>query len=168
MRASPKVSAHWARLWADPAFREGAARRYADPEIRARRVRTKNPSPDELALRAFLPPSFLHTGQDPTRCVLGKFPDYQDPGRRLVVEMDGHFKHRTPAGVIADAERDRLLGSAGWRVLHIRSVELRDPPALAARISAFINGSATDPPPGSGSSTLPRGLPPSGGEREEE
>lgn len=165
VRAGPewrrKNREKWDRLWADPEFRkrtlENLARARADPEVRRKRAailrrrnadpefqakcaRTKNPSREELALRFFLPDSFLHTGRDASRCVLGKFPDYQDPDRKLIVEMDGHWRHRTMQGIARTRERDRLFGTEGWRILHVLPKELREPEILKARIAEFVGG----------------------------
>ncbi len=114
---------------------------WADPEVQALRVRTQNPSPEELALRAFLPPEFEHSGQDAHHRVEGKFPDYQWPARKLIVEMDGHYTHRTLDGFIErEWNRDAVLGLAGWRVLHVVPKELRNPDALHERVRRFIGG----------------------------
>lgn len=44
--------------------------------------------------------------------------DFAWPSRRLVVEVDGSG-HRRPGDLHMDRERDRLLTTAGWRVLRI-------------------------------------------------
>jgi very-short-patch-repair endonuclease len=129
-----------AQLHADPEVQRKIRESWNDPEVQNRRVRCQNPSRYEIALREFLPDTFLHTGQDVTRRVLGKFPDYQDPEQRLIVEMDGHWRHRTPKGQAQNVERDRLLADAGWRVLHIAPQELRRPDDLRSRIVAFMGG----------------------------
>jgi very-short-patch-repair endonuclease len=111
-----------------------------DPEVQRRRVRCQNPSTEEITLRGLLSDNFLHTGQDATRTVAGKFPDFQDPVRRLVVEYDGHYTHyRTQRGQIRDDRRDATLAAVGYRVLHVYPWDLRDSEALRERIKEWAN-----------------------------
>lgn len=126
----------WARTPEGIAFYK---RLHTDPEIIAKKVKCLNPSKEELALAAFLPAGFIHTGQDAARRVLTYWPDYQWPDRKLIVEMDGHFRHWSPANIERGAKRDRALIDAGWRVLHVLAQDMRDPVALRARIAAFVD-----------------------------
>ena len=115
------------------------ARLNSDPMIIAKRSRCQVPTPVELALADFLPPSFIHTGQDASRRIAGRFLDYQNPERRLGIEMDGHWSHYTPEGIRSTEQRDRLLKTVGWRVLHVRPEELRDRASLVERIRLFLS-----------------------------
>ena len=52
--------------------------------------------------------------------------------RRLVVELDGHATHSTRAAFEGDRSRDRMLLTAGWRVVRITWRHLRDRPTVIA------------------------------------
>lgn len=145
IKNGPKGISQRSRLHSDPEVRRKNLERlvlnHADPVISARMIKCEKPSREEMALRAFLPPCFLHAGQDGSQRVLGFFPDYKWPERKLIVEMDGHFRHRTPDGIARDAERDRLLVAEGYRVLHVHPRELKDSATLLMRIAEFIGQS---------------------------
>ena len=53
--------------------------------------------------------------------------------QRLVVELDGHATHATRAGFERDRERDRLLNTAGWRVIRVTWRHLHDDPGAVAK-----------------------------------
>ncbi len=54
--------------------------------------------------------------------------DFHWPDRRLVIETDGDAFHRTPRARSADAERDRALTDAGWRVHRFTYWDVVDKP----------------------------------------
>lgn len=49
-------------------------------------------------------------------------------GQRLVIELDGMATHGTAASFVGDRSRDRVLQSAGWRVVRITWRQLHDEP----------------------------------------
>ena len=51
---------------------------------------------------------------------------------RLVVEVDGHASHATPARFEHDHRRDQDLGEAGYRVLRVTWRQIRDEPRRVA------------------------------------
>jgi very-short-patch-repair endonuclease len=48
------------------------------------------------------------------------------PDDRLIVELDGHATHATPAAFERDRARDRVLQAAGWRVVRVTWRQLHD------------------------------------------
>jgi very-short-patch-repair endonuclease len=58
--------------------------------------------------------------------------DFLWPHQHLIVELDGHATHATRAGFERDRERDRLLHTAGWRVIRITWRQLHDDPRAVA------------------------------------
>lgn len=66
--------------------------------------------------------------------------------QRLIVELDGHAVHGTRRAFERDRERDRLLQSAGWRVVRITWRQLRDDaPALIADLRRLLRQGAGAP-----------------------
>ena len=61
--------------------------------------------------------------------ILGLEVDCAWTERRLIVELDGHAAHATPATFERDRERDRRLQSAGWRVVRLTWRQLTTSPA---------------------------------------
>jgi hypothetical protein len=65
--------------------------------------------------------------------------DFLWRAQRLIVELDGHFTHSTRSGFERDRERDRVLHTAGWRVVRITWRQLhRDPAALASDLGKLL------------------------------
>ncbi|MGH7497474.1 MAG: DUF559 domain-containing protein [Gemmatimonadales bacterium] len=66
--------------------------------------------------------------------------------QRLIVELDGRAVHGTSRSFEKDRERDRLLQSAGWRVVRITWRQLReDAPALIADLRRLLRKGARAP-----------------------
>jgi very-short-patch-repair endonuclease len=63
-------------------------------------------------------------------------------GERLIVELDGRKFHRTVRAFEVDRERDRLLLSAGWRVMRLTWRQLRDG---ATEVAADLRGLLSTP-----------------------
>jgi hypothetical protein len=53
--------------------------------------------------------------------------DFVWPSEKLIVEVDGHG-HERPRTRLQDADRDRLVAAAGYRVVRVTGEELRPPP----------------------------------------
>jgi very-short-patch-repair endonuclease len=61
------------------------------------------------------------------------------PGRRVIVELDGHASHATRAAFERDRARDRVLSAAGWRVVRITWLQLHDErQAIRADLRALL------------------------------
>lgn len=59
--------------------------------------------------------------------------------QRLVIELDGHQTHRTTGAFERDRERDRLLQTAGLRVVRITWRQLQEQAeVLAADLSLLL------------------------------
>ena len=67
--------------------------------------------------------------------------DFHWPESRLIVEVDVHPAHRTPAGRKRDRERDRLMRRAGLETIRVTADELDDQSALAARLLGRVAAS---------------------------
>jgi hypothetical protein len=60
-------------------------------------------------------------------------------GQKLIVELDGRAAHSTTAAFEADRERDRILQTAGWRVIRVTWRQLHDHDvALAADLRRLL------------------------------
>jgi very-short-patch-repair endonuclease len=59
------------------------------------------------------------------------------PDLRLAIEYDGAWHGEAPQ-LAKDRRRMNALTAAGWRVLFVTAADLRDPPALVAKVRAFI------------------------------
>jgi predicted transcriptional regulator of viral defense system len=65
------------------------------------------------------------------------------PEQRLVVELDGHAFHATPAAYERDRARDRALSADGWRVVRVTWRQLHlGSEALAADLRRLLTGQA--------------------------
>jgi hypothetical protein len=65
------------------------------------------------------------------------------PDARLVVELDGHGSHGTPAAFERDRERDRLLQAAGYTVIRVTWRHIREAPdRVAADIRRLLEAGA--------------------------
>ncbi len=65
--------------------------------------------------------------------------DFVWPDQRLIVELDGYATHGTRHCFEADRARDRALQVAGWRVIRITWLQLRDEPRqLAADLRGLL------------------------------
>ena len=65
--------------------------------------------------------------------------DFQWPGHRLVVEVDGYEWHRTRRRFEDDRARDRTLTVAGWRVVRFTDRALNDEPqTVRAQLEQLI------------------------------
>jgi very-short-patch-repair endonuclease len=75
------------------------------------------------------------------QAVIGEYiVDFLAPGPRVVVEVDGGY-HASRGR--ADAQRDRALARAGYRVLRVTDAEvLRDLSAVLERIRMCLNRDA--------------------------
>ena len=64
--------------------------------------------------------------------------DFLAPSCKLIVEVDGGY-HSTPAGVRADARRDRYLAKLGYRVLRLPAAMVQHhlPQAVALIVAAL-------------------------------
>lgn len=71
---------------------------------------------------------------------IGRFrPDMLWEERRLIVELDGHRAHSTPAQLASDAKRQRWLESQGYMVLRFTHDDVRNRPDwVAARVRAAL------------------------------
>jgi very-short-patch-repair endonuclease len=78
----------------------------------------------------------------------GKEVDAAWPEQRLLVEVDSYTFHATRGAFENDRRRDRELTVAGWRVLRITWLDLRERHAeVAAQVTALLAaGSSTHPP----------------------
>jgi len=66
------------------------------------------------------------------------------PEQRLIVELDGYETHGTRRQFENDRARDRALQVAGWRVIRITWLQLRDEPRkLAADLRALLGQAAS-------------------------
>jgi very-short-patch-repair endonuclease len=60
--------------------------------------------------------------------VLGFVVDAVWPDKRVIVEVDGYSYHGHPAAFQRDRRRDRQLAAAGYRVIRVTWIQLRDRP----------------------------------------
>jgi very-short-patch-repair endonuclease len=59
--------------------------------------------------------------------------------RRLIVELDGHAAHATPAAFERDRARDRALAAGGWHTIRVTWRQLHEEPeALAADLRRLL------------------------------
>jgi very-short-patch-repair endonuclease len=74
-----------------------------------------------------------------TQAVIGQFiADFYCPARSLVIEIDGSA-HDNRGDI--DEERDRMLGSLGMRILHVRNDDVfENLDAVLARIATALRG----------------------------
>ena len=79
----------------------------------------------------------------------GFLPDLRFVGTRAIIECDGRDYHRSPAQIIADDERQRILEARGFRFLRLRweDVVYREERTLR-RIEQFVLANLTPPVPG--------------------
>jgi len=65
--------------------------------------------------------------------------DFVWPTQRLIVEVDGYTYHSHPAAFERDRRRDQQLIAAGYRVIRITWIQLRDRPieTIASIIQAL-------------------------------
>ncbi|MGZ4225171.1 MAG: endonuclease domain-containing protein [Solirubrobacteraceae bacterium] len=61
--------------------------------------------------------------------VLGFVVDAVWPDQRLIVEVDGYAYHRHRAAFERDRRRDQQLIAAGYRVIRVTWIQLRDGPS---------------------------------------
>ncbi len=74
--------------------------------------------------------------------------DFLHRAARIVVEVDGRQAHSALMDVAADAERDRRLSAAGFRVLRFGWAEIvHDPATAAATIAAALERATLRPAP---------------------
>ena len=65
--------------------------------------------------------------------------DFAWPEKRLIAELDGHAVHATREKFERDRERDRVLSTAGWRVVRITWRQLHDDPdAIVADLRSLL------------------------------
>jgi very-short-patch-repair endonuclease len=64
--------------------------------------------------------------------------DLAYPEYRIAIEYDGVW-HAESGQFARDRRRLNELASAGWIVIHVTAADLRDPPALIARIKALMS-----------------------------
>jgi very-short-patch-repair endonuclease len=75
-------------------------------------------------------------------------PDCLWRAERLIAELDSHQAHGTRHSFEDDRERDRLLQTAGWRVVRITWRQLRDEPAaIAADLRRLLAAGPPGPTP---------------------
>ena len=90
-----------------------------------------------LLLRSALPaPIAQYRVRDGGRVVARV--DFAWPDHKVALEYDGLW-HGEPGQFAKDRRRLNQLTAAGWRVIFVTSADLRDPPALLARIAAAIH-----------------------------
>lgn len=63
--------------------------------------------------------------------------DFAYPSVRLLIELDSHRFHSSKLDQEADAERDRRLRTAGWRVERFGWADVTDPARIVALLSAL-------------------------------
>jgi hypothetical protein len=63
--------------------------------------------------------------------------DFAWPSHRVAVEYDGAW-HAEPGQFARDRARLNRLQAAGWRVVFVTAVDLRDPLALVARVAEAL------------------------------
>jgi hypothetical protein len=63
--------------------------------------------------------------------------DLAFPGHRVAIEYDGAW-HAEPGQFAKDRRRLNELVAAGWTVLHVTAVDMRDPDALIGRIRKLL------------------------------
>lgn len=79
----------------------------------------------------------------------GYRPDLHAPGTRVIIECDGRDYHRSPAQIIADDERQRILESLGYRFLRLRWADVvYEEERTLARIERFVLENLAAPIPG--------------------
>lgn len=79
----------------------------------------------------------------------GFLPDLHLPGTRVIIECDGRDYHRSPAQVIADDRRQRILEALGYRFLRLRWGDVvYDEDRTLARIERFVRDNSQPPIPG--------------------
>ena len=64
--------------------------------------------------------------------------DFAWPEHRVALEYDGLW-HAEPGRFAEDRRRLNELTAAGWRVVVVTAADLRNPPALLARLAAALN-----------------------------
>jgi very-short-patch-repair endonuclease/predicted transcriptional regulator of viral defense system len=71
--------------------------------------------------------------------LLGYVADFLWPRQQLVVEVDGYKYHRHRAAFESDRKRDQVLVSAGYRVLRVTWLQMRDEPLfVVARVAQAL------------------------------
>ena len=79
----------------------------------------------------------------------GYRPDLHIPGTRVIIECDGRDYHRSPAQIIADDERQRILERLGYRFLRLRWAQVvYEEDRTLARIEEFVLNNLAAPVPG--------------------
>ena len=58
---------------------------------------------------------FLYDDYDTTKKTFYR-PDFQFPNKKIIIEIDGYYRHFTPEGIIRDQKRQNELEEAGWKV----------------------------------------------------
>ncbi len=76
-------------------------------------------------------------------------PDLRFIGTRAIIECDGRDYHRSPAQIIADDERQRILEARGFRFLRLRWDDVvYDEERTLRRIEQFVLENLSPPVPG--------------------
>lgn len=81
--------------------------------------------------------------------VYGYRPDLHVAGTRAIIECDGRDYHRSPAQIIADDRRQRILEARGFRFLRLRWADVvYNEEQTLARIERFVLANSEPPVPG--------------------
>ncbi len=51
-------------------------------------------------------------------------PDFQFPSKKIIIELDGHYKHFSPDGIEKDKKREQELVAAGWKIYRFNFWEI--------------------------------------------